>query len=386
MKKPLLLILLTACFQLAISQTPNAIWEDQINGGYKYVRINAVTGIKTTVANLPPITGFVTPDISATNYDLNYYHFVAQANTNKVLYTLNRSNGAVIYSPVMTTTVVGVEYNCADSTLYGIQVNGNLYNFVKIDPVTAALTVVAPISNMQGYVGGTFSMDITAQTYTWRVLTSTVFKLRTLNVKTGAVIADNTFTDNIRGMKYSPTDNKTYGMWDDNGVYRLEELNTMTAGHTTVASYTTIVPGFYGESTSISQSGEYTFRGFDMNNNSAIFTIDVTNGTILNYNNTTDNAVGFEEPTCVSISTSLYDQDFPKLTLYPNPASTSVQIEGLEGMSKISIFNATGELVFERTTARESEAIDIRDLLPGIYFITTSYNGRTSFSKLTVIH
>src|SRR5687767_14421857 len=71
-------LLLTASCQLAVAQAPNAIWEDQINGGYEYVRINAITGVKTTVANLPPMVGFVAADASATNYDLNYYHFIAQ--------------------------------------------------------------------------------------------------------------------------------------------------------------------------------------------------------------------------------------------------------------------------------------------------------------------
>ncbi len=375
MKKQLQLlaycILLTA---YCLAQGPNAIWEDQINGGYKYVRFNSVTGVKTTVANLPPMVGFVAADASASNPDMNYYYFIAQTNTNKILYTLNRSSGAIVYSPVITNTVVGIEYNCADSMLYGIQVNGNSYNFVKVDPVTATTTTVAGIANMMGYVGGTFSLDLAAQTYTYRALTSTVFVLRTLNVKTGAVVANNTFADNIRGMKYSPTDNKTYGLWDDNGVYKLEDLDVMTGTHSTVMSYTAIIPGFYGENTSINQNGEYTFRGFDANNNPALFTLDVTTGAILYQNSTSDNAVGFEEPTCVTASTSLNAISTERSPLfYPNPASNIIHLE-----EPAILYNSLGEKVLEIKT----KTADLSSMPRGIYFVKSYDEGSSLFTKL----
>jgi len=385
-KYKLLLALISFC-NILFAQGPHAIWEDPMNGGYKYVRFNSITGVKTTIANLPPIVGFIAADASSSNYDLNYYHFIAQTNTNKILYTLNLSNGAVVYSPVITNTVVGIEYNCADSTLYGIQVNGNLYNLVKVDPVTAGITVIAPISNMQGYVGGTFSLDIAQQVYTLSVLTSTVFKLRSFDIKTGAVVADNTFADNLRGIKYSPTDNKTYGLWDDNGVYKLEEVNYMTGTHSTVTSYTAIVPGFYGESTSMNQNGEYTFRGFDFNNNPALFTLDVTSGTVLYYNNTSDNAVGFEEPTCVAVSSSLNAAAYmDEPGLYPNPANDQVTIEvNSAANSCIQIYDALGNLVTSKNSCAEKEIISLEDLCPGTYTFRFSGHQTNLYRKLIIV-
>jgi len=386
MKKHLLLAALMVFCNILSAQGPHAIWEDQINGGYKYVRFNSITGVKTTIANLPPIVGFVAADASASNYDLNYYHFIAQTNTNKVLYTLNLSNGSVVYSPVITNTVVGIEYNCVDSTLYGIQVNGNLYNLVKLDPVTAGITVIAPISNMQGYVGGTFSLDIAQQIYTVRVLTSTVFKLRSLDIKTGAVLADNTFADNVRGIKYSPTDNKTYGMWDDNGVYKLEEVNYLAGTHSTVASYTVMVPGFYGESTSMSQNGEYTFRGFDFNNNSALFTIDVTSGTVLYYNNTSDNAVGFEEPTCVAVATSANTlTNSANIFLYPNPATNDLTMEATGQVNLMELYDILGNLLLSKKPSAEKEKISVENLSPGSYILRVTGPQISASKKLFIV-
>jgi hypothetical protein len=374
MKKSLSLALLLVS-RLVFAQTPYAIWEDQQNNNYRYVRLNPATGVKTNVATLPPLVGFVGTDASAYNFNLNRYHFVAQTSTSKILYTLNGLNGSVIFSPVMTNTVVGIEYNCADSTLYGIEVSGNTYNFVKVDPVTAAITVVAPVSNMQGYVGGSFSLDLQAQVYTFKALTSTVFKLRSLAVATGAVLYDNTFPDNVVGHKYSPTDNAVYGMWDNGGVYQLEKINYTAGTHSTVASYTVMSTGFLGQMFSMSQNGDYTLRAFDKNNQMSLFTLDCTSGAVINYSNTSDNAVGFEEPVCVTGSTAAGTASVPAFNLFPNPAASEIRISpAQEDCFLLEIYDARGTCV-KRMEMTGETSLSLAQLPPGAYWLALSRGG-----------
>lgn len=376
MKRNILLVLFLAG-RFVFSQTPYAIWEDQQNNNYKYVRLNPATGVKTNIATLPPMIGFVATDASAYNYNLNYYHFVAQTNTNKILYTLNGMNGSVVYSPVMTNTVVGIEYNCADSTLYGIEVNGNTYNYVKIDPLTAAVTLIAPMNGMQGYVGGAFSIDLQQQAYIFKALTSTTFRLRAINVKTGAVLYDNPFTDNVVGHRYSPTDNAVYGMWDNGGVYQLEKIDYTTGSHSTVASYTAMSTGFLGQMFSMSQNGDYTLRAFDSGNAMSLFTLDCTTGSVINFSNTSDNAVGFEEPTCATASTSVSSNETWQLTLFPNPASDKLNIvTGSNAVFSLDLFNTLGMRLLHLDELKSGATVTLPGNASGTYFVAITCNGK----------
>jgi len=384
MKTHILLPVIMLFCKITLAQTPHAIWEDPINGGYKYVQLNAATGVKTNISNLPSLTGFVMGDASAINYNLNHYHFIAQINTNRVLFTLDLSSGAIISSPAITNTVVGMEYNCADSTLYAIQVNGNAYNFVKVDPATAALTTVAAITNMQGYVGGSFSLDLANQVYTYKVLTSTVFKLRSIDVKTGAVLYDNPFPDNVAGHKYSPTDNAVYGMWENNNVYQLEQIDYTTGTHSMVATYTVITPGYVGESVSMNQNGEYTFRGFDKNNNFSLFTLDCTNGAVLNYSNTSDNAAGFEEPVCVTGSTSIAEANENSIRLYPNPAQNNFTVETPDG-GTLTVYDVVGTQVLFQKLHGPLEIVLVDGLNHGVYSVFINVNDASVTKRLVII-
>jgi len=239
---------------------------------------------------------------------------------------------------------------------------------------------------MQGYVGGSFSLDLAQQIYSYKVLTSTIFKLRSINVKTGAVIYDNTFPNNVVGHKYSPTDNAVYGMWDNAGVYQLEKIDYVTGMHSMVATYSVMTPGFVGESQSMNQNGEYTFRGFDINNKYTLFTIDVTNGNILFSSLTNDNAVGFEEPVCISGTTSLKNNtENSSFSIYPNPNNGNFIIEqNTNETNLLQVFDLMGKLVFSEVIKTSKVIIDAGNLNEGVYIVSVSTNERKINKRLVI--
>ncbi|MBP1631047.1 MAG: hypothetical protein H6Q15_1940 [Bacteroidetes bacterium] len=66
------------------------------------------------------------------------------------------------------------------------------------------------------------------------------------------------------------------------------------------------------------------------------------------------------------------------LSVYPNPASNTINILGGDRLSKISISNFVGEKIIEIN--KPVNTINIESLKPGIYFITL-YDGKISTTK-----
>src|SRR5687767_15282723 len=116
--KPFICVLLfLSGFKVFSQNTPFAVWEDQANSVYRFVTIDAATGIRSNISILPNMTGFVAGDISALNPDSNYYHYVALYNSNYFLITIDLATGNTVYNVQLSSQLAGVEYNCGDSTL-----------------------------------------------------------------------------------------------------------------------------------------------------------------------------------------------------------------------------------------------------------------------------
>ncbi|MBC7861459.1 MAG: hypothetical protein IAF38_00710, partial [Bacteroidia bacterium] len=276
---------------------PYAIWEDQSLGVYRYVRLDASSGSKTNISVIPGIAGFVAGNATAYNSVTDQYHFTAVNGSGQLIfYTLGRITGAIIYNPFLQHNLVGIEYNPADSLLYALRINTTTYDIVTLDPATGADTLVISCGNFTGYVAGSFCLNTQLQHYSFIVLNASTYFLRTFDLATGLMIANNSFPDNVVGHRYSCLDNAVYGLWEVNNVYTLEQIDQLSGAHTTVDTLASVTPGFVTESYSVNTTGNYTFRGFDAGNNFALFTIDLANAAIIASASTNDNAVGFEEP------------------------------------------------------------------------------------------
>ena len=76
-----------------------------------------------------------------------------------------------------------------------------------------------------------------------------------------------------------------------------------------------------------------------------------------------------------------------RLTVFPNPASELIYFPYETGMSEISIFNATGrEIILMIPSLNEGlMSVDVRQLSPGLYYITLQANGKSWSGKFVKV-
>jgi sugar lactone lactonase YvrE len=75
-----------------------------------------------------------------------------------------------------------------------------------------------------------------------------------------------------------------------------------------------------------------------------------------------------------------------QLSVYPNPASGILHVEGLSvnGNSEINICDVLGNVVIQHATNTEHYALDLSSLQSGVYFVTVTCNGANTTKKIVV--
>ena len=387
MKKSLLILFQIILLQNIFSQSnrPYAVWEDQSFSVYKFVRMDASTGIKTEISTIPGMTAFIAGNNTAIDFYNNRYHVAGMSGgTTKRLYTIDISSGTVIYNPVFTDNIIGIEFNCNDSLLYALKEAFGVYYLVTIAPDSATITTIASLNGMNAYVGGSFSLDVNQNLYSFVALVGSNYRLRSFSTQTGLMINDNIFPATIYGHRYNCEDGYVYGTWDNGGVYKLEKTDINTGIHTTVDTLNGVTPGFVAESQSVNGSGQYTFRGFDSNNDYAIFAVDLSGGSIINSSLTTDNAVGFEEASCCSMITSVSEiRHTSDMKIYPNPADDFIYLEYPKQIENIECFDIYGKNI---PVDFNNNSINVRSLENGIYILKIVCGENADFLRIIVSH
>ena len=72
-----------------------------------------------------------------------------------------------------------------------------------------------------------------------------------------------------------------------------------------------------------------------------------------------------------------------ELNVYPNPASSTVNVEADEYMNNISVYNLLGEKVMERNLNSTAAQLNIEDLHSGIYLLSIKADGNTYTKRFT---
>lgn len=85
---------------------------------------------------------------------------------------------------------------------------------------------------------------------------------------------------------------------------------------------------------------------------------------------TTVNTTGIDEP-----------DGFVKLTLFPNPASTGIIIQGVEEGGSVFVTDATGRLLMQEEHGRGTFVVDISRLPPGMYLLTCRTDDRYRYAR-----
>ena len=85
-------------------------------------------------------------------------------------------------------------------------------------------------------------------------------------------------------------------------------------------------------------------------------------------------------------SEGIEDVEAGSLTLFPNPASSSVTVtvSGFEGEAMVELVDMNGRTVSRQTTANYQLSIDVSNLAQGAYFVRVTGNRQTAVRKLIV--
>ena len=76
--------------------------------------------------------------------------------------------------------------------------------------------------------------------------------------------------------------------------------------------------------------------------------------------------------------------DGTQIKLYPNPATTTVSLEGIEGAAKVTLVDISGRVSGEWRTESGELTIDVTGLAKGAYFVRVTGEQVNAIRKLIV--
>ncbi|MCB0794116.1 MAG: hypothetical protein KDB88_05220 [Flavobacteriales bacterium] len=365
---------------------PFCVYEHPDSNAYISARHDANTGLLSPGPVIQGMDFFVLGDRTAFDTDQHLYHCVGMAGGSMRLYSIEVMTGSVIHDVPLQDNIVGLVYDPIDQLLYGVRVIGNSYDLISVDPAIGQVDPVGILPGITAYSAGTFTLDPVARQFVFVALSSGDLQLRRYRLQDASLVSSSLFPDALIGYRYYCGDSAIYAVWENGTSYSLERIDE-TDTHTTVANLVGVVPGFVAESASISGDGVYTFRGFDANNNFALISVAVSDGSVLTIVPTSDNATGFEEDgSCGSASTSIEDTTHVGvLRVGPNPTEGPVLVRLPERPQQVNVHNTLGQQIRDiRPEYLESGLLlDFGSLPAGIYAIEArSREGRIMRAKV----
>lgn len=372
MEKIAFTLLLLWSFTAFAQNEPYCLYD--FAGWYRLSTVNTQTGAISQIGPIPPVAFYVLGNKQCISTHDSTYIFAGHDGTDVRLYTITLGAANVVYNPVFNSNVVGLEYNCKDSTIYAMEENGGAYDLVRVDNSTGTTTQIGTVSGVTAYVGDSFTIDEKRGLYHFFGLFGGNIKMYSIDIKTGVVTASPFFPDNVTGLAYNCSDSTIYGLWEDGTDYKLEKLNPLTGTHTTVGILPNIDPGFVAESATINYNGEYVYRGFS-NTQSVLVTIDVKTANVLDTTSFTANISGLDYYVCCNeppISVSVEENELQQLKIYPNPVNDELTIELESGLKpkRIELYDVQGKQVYyEDNIDRNKIKISFKTIPAGLYMV-----------------
>jgi Secretion system C-terminal sorting domain len=356
---------------------------NEIAGTYSLANINPQTGVVNNIGVVFGFSFYILGNKHCVNTHDNTFTFSGYDGNNAILFTVDLATGTTINSPVFNGVVVGLRYNCEDSTIYAIEENGGGYDLVKVDKTTGFTTTIGFISGVSGYVGDSFVLDTKRGVYHFFGLFGPSIKMFSVDINTGVVTASPFFPDNLAGLAYNCEDSTAYGLWEDGTDYMLEKIDPTTGTHTSVGVMTNIDPGYVSESSTINSNGEYIYRGFS-NTNPVLLTVDLQTANVINNVPFSATVSGVDFYSCCSdIITSLPENKKNRAGLFPNPFVNNVTLNWDVNVKngELNLFNALGEMVLTENNINGISFQLKRNKIPnGLYFIQVKENNKIIWS------
>lgn len=353
-----------------LSAQPFAVYLNPANSQYWLIKYNTSNGSHSDEVYLTGMTGYLSGDYTTFNAGENQYCFVGYNGALYRFYSIDVINKLIVHEPVLGGNIIGIEYNCNDSLFYGLYESSGNYSIATLNAVDGSITSLGVVNNIDGAVAGSFFIDAVLNQYGFVTANGTNFELRTYQLPSGTLISSALFNDNVTGIEYSCAQNAVFGLWNNGGVYKLEQINTITGNHSTIASLNGINPGFIAEAHTTDQFGNYTFRGFNSNNELSIFTIDLSTGAVLNTFLNEDNSSGFESAHCAGVFMSVKNFFDEVCHIYPNPTVEEIKIKSPQIISSALLLTSTGmEIIAFKTINQQEFSLTLPSLQNGVYLL-----------------
>ena len=92
-------------------------------------------------------------------------------------------------------------------------------------------------------------------------------------------------------------------------------------------------------------------------------------------------------PVVVKECTGIKGLSATELTLYPNPASDRFTINNITGTILLKAYDVTGKLIYQED-AKSSHTMEVStsQWQPGVYFLSITHQGKTSYQKMVIQH
>ncbi|MEO6305644.1 MAG: T9SS type A sorting domain-containing protein [Bacteroidia bacterium] len=75
-----------------------------------------------------------------------------------------------------------------------------------------------------------------------------------------------------------------------------------------------------------------------------------------------------------------------EVLIFPNPANNILTIRSNEPILKLELIDISGKLILEKNSNSEMETINVKELIPGIYFLKVQNGKNISIKKISVVH
>ncbi|MFM1998408.1 MAG: hypothetical protein RL204_355 [Bacteroidota bacterium] len=85
---------------------------------------------------------------------------------------------------------------------------------------------------------------------------------------------------------------------------------------------------------------------------------------------------------CISTN----DIEATSISVYPNPATEMLTIDGLIGSNTLHLINEQGQIIFNERTFNAKQNIELQHLTSGIYYLKIQSDQRVQFKKVVVSH
>lgn len=92
----------------------------------------------------------------------------------------------------------------------------------------------------------------------------------------------------------------------------------------------------------------------------------------------------FQQHSLNCLSTGISEKEEKDFSVYPNPASTVLNIQTEKVIDLISLYNITGELVLQKSNSEKNHSLKIENLPAGIYLLQVR-SGEGLYSKRVVV-